>query len=117
MACTTNTIQLPDCVTGDTWPGIPRYAVTASGTITADPLASARMFFVNQTTGAVGLQLTTAAGITINNAAAWELTVAAITPMPLAPGYYLASLELTDSAGIIRTFDQFAIAILSDPTT
>ena len=117
MSCNPTITHLPDCYTGDTWPGIPRYAVTASGTILADPLASARMFFVNQATGAVGLQLTTTSGITINNAAAWDLTVNAITPMTLAPGYYLASLELTDSAGIVRTFDQFSIALLSDPTT
>jgi len=116
MSCNPNITALPSCITGDTWPGF-AYAVTSTGTITAESLASARMSFALQPAGTVGLALSSASGITIDNAAAWQLTVNKIMSMPLAPGYYLASIELTDTAGNIRTFSRFSISILSDPTT
>ena len=116
MSCNPDITELPDCITGDTWPGF-SYAVTSDGTTLSEPLASARMSFALQPSGTVALTLTSSAGITIDNAAAWQLTVEKILSMPLAPEFYLASIELTDTAGNIRTFSRFSIAILSDPTT
>jgi hypothetical protein len=115
MACNPNITALPSCITGDTWPGF-TYAVSASGTITADQLASARMFFVNQSTGAVGLQLTTGSGVTITDAAGWSFEVGAITSFPLAAGTWFWSIEATAADGTIKTRAAGTINVILDAT-
>ncbi len=88
---------LLDATEGKTWDGI-TWQGSSDGTSFDDPIASAR-FVVVDSEGVEALSLTNGAGITINDAAAWDLTVDAITPLTLTPGFYSYALEITDTGG------------------
>lgn len=84
-------------VTGDTYP-----ATNITADITDTTLSRVRVKIkpAGEATAAITLD-SNATGITINNAATWDFTIAAITA-PEA-GVYAYDLETTDSAGSVRT--------------
>jgi len=56
------------------------------------------------------------AGITINDAAAWDFTISAIDTSALAAGHYSYQLETTTAAGTVRTEFAGTWQILTDVT-
>lgn len=115
MACDPTSIRLKPVKYGDTWDGF-TVAFSSTGTAFGSPLASVRMFF-KDSSGNLGMSLTSASGITITDAAAWEFTIDEITPMALAIGSWNWSIETTDDDGKIKTRLAGTLIVSSDPTT
>ena len=115
MSCNTN-ITLKPVVYKDTWDGLSEVSFTSDGTAFASELALVRMFF-KDADGTVGLALTSAnSTITITDAAAWEFSVNAVSPMLLAVGVWYWSIETTDDQDVIKTRVFGTIEILQDAT-
>ena len=103
MSCNQINMILPCVKTGKTWPGAVG-SLSSTGTAFADALASVVMTFKNSA-GTTELTLSSADGeITIDSAATWAFTVAAITPWALAAGYYSWEITTTDSAGTVKGY-------------
>lgn len=103
------TVTLPAIVQGDTWDGF-SVVMSSDGTSLDEPLAGASLVFYDGDGTAV-LTLTEASGITINDAAAWDVTVDAITPFALTYGTYSLSLKLTNDEGRIKTWLKYSLSV------
>ena len=108
---------IPAAVTGDTFAGIPELSITINGSAPTNSLSSVRMQFKTDATAAsADLELTSAAGdITINDAAAWNITVEPFTNS-LAAAIYGYDIEFTDSAGNIKTYVAGTWDVVQDVT-
>jgi len=108
-------IKLRPIVYRDTWGGF-TLALSSDGSALDSNLASVRLFF-RDGDGTVGLELTSADGeITITDANAWTMTVAAVNPFTLAVGNWYWSVETTNVAGTIKTRVVGTKEVLSDAT-
>ncbi len=105
-------VVLPCLVEGSTWDGF-SVSLSSTGTSLAEPLASAVMEF-KDSARAVVLTLDVGSGIAITDGAAWALDVAAITPFPLSPGTYTATLKMTNDTGTIRKWIKFSQSVIPD---
>jgi len=104
MSCCTPNLSftLSPATSGDTWQGLTT-VFSSDGTTFDDDVASVA-FTVLDSAGVEALALTDGSGITINDAATWDITVDAITPLTLAAGVYSYTMEITDAGGTIRTW-------------
>ena len=103
MSCTCPhnlSFTLSSATNGSTWQGF-QTTFTSDGTTFDDDVASVA-FTVLDSDGASVLALTDGSGITINDAATWDITVDAITPLTVAAGVYSYTLQISDAGGIIR---------------
>lgn len=94
--------SLNNAIRGNTWPGI-TLSFTSDGSAFDDD-ASVAKFRVVDKDGVESLSLTSPVGITIDDPSAWEFTVDSITPLTIPAGLYSYAFEVTDSAGVIRTW-------------
>lgn len=97
--------DLPTCYAGDTFPGLTVSSITVGGAAMTSALSSVRMQ-VRTTANAstASLSLTSGGGdITIDDAAAWGITVDPFT-ISLSARDYVYDLEFTDAGGTIRTY-------------
>lgn len=99
MSCPINNlaIRLANITAGNTWGGL-QIVQTTDGNAFDSPLASVSMVW-KDSAGTVGLTLTSASGITIDDANAYSYTVDSITTFPLAAGTWSWAIAETNSAG------------------
>lgn len=99
------TLDLPDAVTGDTFPGLAVTSVTFDDGQAPNALTKLEIAFRRQpsTSGDAELKLSSADGkITIDDPAAWKATVAPFS-ITLGAGTWCHDWEFTDAAGTVRT--------------
>lgn len=94
--------SLENAIKGNTWPGL-SISFTSDGT-TFDEYASVAKFRVVDKDGVEALSLTSPVGVTIDDADAWEFIIDPITPLTIPAGVYAYAFEVTDNAGVIRTW-------------
>jgi hypothetical protein len=93
---------LETAISGNTWDGL-TWQGSSDGTTFDDSVASVK-FTVLDSEGVEVLALTDGSGVTINDAAAWDVTVDEISPLTLGADVYSYALEITDAGGTIRTW-------------
>jgi len=108
---------IPAAVTGDTFAGIPELSVTVNGSSPSSSLASVRMQFrTSATATTAALELTSAdSEITINDAAAWNITVEPFS-ISLDAGNYVYDIEFTDAGGDVKTYVTGTWSVAQDVT-
>lgn len=94
-------IILEDIFEGNTWGGL-LVQFTSNGVALNDPLASVTMVF-KDSSGNVGLSLSSGSGITITDANAWSFIVHQITTFPLAVGVWSWAIIGTNTSGSTLT--------------
>jgi hypothetical protein len=100
------TYHLPSVVEGDTWAGIPALTVRVNNAAPASALALVRIQIRRRHDDAdalVSLHSGSGGGISIDDAAAWEVSVARRV-LDLPAGRYVHDVEFTDAAGEVRTY-------------
>lgn len=108
---------LPAAVAGDTFPGITELTVKVNGSAPANSLSSVRMDIRTAADATSATKALTSAGgdITINDAAAWNITVEPFA-IDIAADNYVFDIEFTDSAGNVSTYVAGTWKVVQDVT-
>ena len=107
---------IPSAVTGDTFAGIPELSIKVNGAAPTASLASVKMQFKTEATASTAaLELTSASGITINDASNWNITIDPFT-INLSADNYVYDIEFTDANGDVRTYVTGTWSIVQDVT-
>jgi hypothetical protein len=112
------TYNLPSVTEGDTWVGVPSITIAINGDPPASSLARVAMQFRRRHTDAdalVSLHSGSGGGITIDDAAGWEIAVPPQV-LTLDAGSYVYDLETEDATGVIRTYLAGRLTVLPQVT-